>query len=350
MLSLYDWAVELAQTLREYFSPEWRKKWAIVIQKATSENPWFIPEHINYALNAWYEALSDQEVERWLSPYRDIMQGVRFDDTNQKVLGIVLPANVPLAGLEDIIYGLVAGYRLQVKLSERARALFQFLIQELKGRIPVLEDRIQVVDRLANIDVVIASGSNHTLRVLKEYLGRYPSILRGSRTSVAILTGEETEDELYGLAQDIFIHFGLGCRNVSMLFVPEESILERLISQFPRFGYVKDHPLYMANLDYQYAVCLINKLPHIYTPELLLRRESGSPFSPVATVYYQVYRGLEEVLSWLDAHRDDIQIVVSKMERPDMVKPGYAQKMKLYEYPDGVDVLNFLFKQAGLSL
>ncbi len=338
------WA--LLEVLRKAFSPSFRKRWQPAIEQAQRENPWYIPRHIHTALNAWYEALEPAKVHRWLAAYPQLHTSPA--EKPLPTLAIIPAANIPLVGLHDMLCGLVAGYQLRIRYSERDRTLYRFLWTTCLQRLPWLQTRIHEVERLkkGEYHAVIATGTSHTATLFQKYFAHVPALIRGTRTSCAILWGDESNQHLQQLCADLFLHFGLGCRNVSCLIVMNEHILTRLTQHFQTYTYVRQHELYFTNWEYWYAAALVERQPHIYTPELILRKDTN-PFSPIGVVHFWQPASQEELLTWIHQHATHLQCLVSI--RPlntnlpiPIVPPGKTQFPDLWDYPDNTDTLQFL--------
>lgn len=327
--------------------------WGFVLQRTQQENPWWTPAHVEFARQAWLDALTEKDIDQWLSRY-PALQNIPSspgDSQHFPVLGLVLPANIPFVGLEDILAGIVAGYQIELRISERARTLMQFFLQNLIQRFPDLHPRLQTVDRLSRtrLDAVIVSGSHQTIHIFRQYLGNIPGILRGTRSSTAILTDEDSPRTDEGIARDILMYFGLGCRNISFIWVPSPQRLNRLIRALAKWHNVREHPLYHANWEYQYAVCLVNRIPHVYSPEVIFRQDQN-PFSGVGVVHYAIYENLSSVHAWLQQHQHHLQCVVAESPHvlPDFlpasyyVLPGRTQLPRLWDFPDHIDTVQFL--------
>ncbi len=331
--------IGLLHWLREHLDPARRAQLMPIIQQAQQENPWFIARHIHYALDAWYDALAPEKIQRWLEPYKDELEQPRAAQT----VGLVLAGNIPLVGLHDVICTLVAGHRAQIKLSSKDRVLMNWVLNLWYEAQPALKEYFRPVERLQNFDAVIATGSNQTIQVLRQYFGKYPNILRGSRTSVAILTGKEQPETFRQLGDDTFIHFGLGCRNISSLWVPKGYDFAPLLKTWDaHFAYVLRHEGYSANYDYYLSVYLLNQEPHIQARTVVLKA-SELLFAPVAVLHYREYSSPEEVDQWLQSAAQDIQCVVAEEDHwPWRVVPGTTQRPDLWDYADHVDTMRFL--------
>lgn len=309
------------------------------VRSAEAENPWFTAEHLRHALLAWGDLLEERRLTEWLTPYRKRLE----EPHTPKTVGVVMAGNIPMVGFHDMLCVLLSGNRLLARLSSQDRQLLPAIATILKETCPGWDERIFFESgRMSGFDAVIATGSNNTSRYFEYYFGKYPHIIRKSRTSVALLTGSETVEELRGLASDIFLYFGLGCRNVSKLFLPSGYDLSRLMQPFGRYSEFFHHHKYRNNYDYHRSVFMVNQVP-CYDGGFFLMREETSPASPVSVIHYEYYEDTQSVERRLIAEQDTLQCVVSAAGTgPARVRPGMAQFPALADYADGIDTMAFL--------
>ncbi|MDX1478708.1 MAG: acyl-CoA reductase [Saprospiraceae bacterium] len=308
------------------------------VHRASMTNPWFTKENIAHALESIARQFLDRDaLTAWLQPYPD-----RGD--NGRVVGLIAAGNVPLVGFHDVLSVFVAGHKTQLKLSERDQYLIPFLLKWLAEHEPRVEQQFEIVDKLSGFDAVIATGSNNSARYFKQYFGKYPHIIRMNRNAVAVLGGDESEEQLHGLCEDVFRYFGLGCRSVSHLFVPEGYDFDLLKKVLKEYEHYNQHDKYRNNLDYNTAIYILNKEQHIGLPNLLLAQKDQL-ISPVGCLYYSLYTSSEALERRLLAQADEIQCVVSdlKFTQVRTVPLGQAQQPALDDYADGVNTLDFLF-------
>lgn len=328
--------VELGTRLANFEEDEYLAEAASL---ATVENPWFTADFVRYALWEWSRVLEPRALTNWLMPYRD---RIRNQD-RPKTVAVVMAGNVPLAGFHDMLCVLLSGHRILAKPSSQDKRLPVAIGQALAAIAPEWAERIMFTEgRLGSFDSVIATGSDNTSRYFEYYFGRYPHIIRRNRNSAAILTGDETEYELRELALDIFLYFGLGCRSVSTLFLPQGFDLERFREPFSRFAPIINHNKYRNNVDYHKSVMLVNRTPFIDGGFYLLV-QSQALSSPVSVIHYEFYRHPDDVAEWINRERDHIQCVVGRPGVPGCTAtPGTAQSPGLDEYADNTDTLAFL--------
>jgi len=305
------------------------------LQQAEDENPWFTQENIRYALTQIATSLEEKKLNKWLSAYPEIK-----NQREHKTIGIIMAGNIPLVGFHDMLCVLIAGHTLKAKLSSKDRVLPKMISRLLIRINPAFENRIILTEELlSGFDAVIATGGNNSAQVFKQYFGKYPHIIRHNRNSVAILTGDETPEELKALANDIFSYFGLGCRNVSKLFVPQDYPIENLQSYFSYFSDLQNHNKYINNYDYQKALFLMNRLP-FFDGDFFLLQERDEIASPISVIYYQRYSDYNQLKLQLSTIKNQLQVVVSK----ENCNFGRTQQPQLWDYADGVDTLKFLLK------
>ncbi len=314
-----------------------------VIKRTAFHNGWFTEAHQQQALNAIAkDFLGREKLERWLSDYT-LAEGA------PKTVGLVLAGNIPLVGFHDWLCVFAAGHRAQVKLSEKDPYLFPYLmkvLEKIDGRSASLT---QIVDRLGSFDAVIATGSNNSARYFEAYFGAYPHIIRKNRNGVGVLTGAESREELMALGKDIFQYYGLGCRNVSKLYVPEGYDFEPLLEALHEYREVVLNTKFKNNFDYNYALYVLNKVPFKSNGCILMTKDTALQ-SRIACLHYEPYAAIQSVASALHAQREAIQCIVARpgsLDRPAF-DFGQAQQPQLWDYADGEDTLAFLASLEGL--
>ena len=308
-----------------------------LIELSQSHNGWFTPEQVYFSIQSWGNALSETNLNQWLSPYD-------FSKIAPKKIGLILAGNIPLVGFHDFLSVLISGHDVLVKTSSSDQHLLKFLAKYLIAIQPELNSKITFVEgKLEGFDAVIATGSNNTARYFEYYFKDKPSIIRKNRNSVAVLNGTETHEELVGLGEDIFRYFGLGCRNVSKLFVPKDYNFEAFFKAMFEYSEVIQYEKYANNYDYNKAVFLMSNF-QLLDNEFLTIKEDTSYSSPISSVFYEFYDSLEEVKSRLSNDADQIQCIVSKDLIENSIVFGQTQQPKLWDYADNVDTLAFLSK------
>lgn len=308
------------------------------ISKAEQHNGWFTKENILFALEQWANLLTKDQLESWISKY-----GIKPLD-EPKTVGIVMAGNIPLVGFHDFLCVLLSGHRVMVKLSSNDKILLPFLANFLIKVNPELAHRIQFVEgKMENLDAVIATGSNNTGRYFEYYFGKKPNIIRKNRNSVAILTGEESKEELEALGEDVFRYYGLGCRNVSKLYVPKGYDFEPFFNAMYAYKDIIHQHKYANNYDYNKAVYLMSEFQLLDNGFLVLKEEE-SLASPISVLFYSNYETKEELTQVLENRKEDIQCLVTATGIGSEVKFGETQKPRLDDYADGVDTMAFLLQ------
>ncbi len=308
-----------------------------ILRKAEAENGWFTQENIKFALKSWGDALSKENLQRWISKYK-------IEDIEPKTVAIIMAGNIPLVGFHDFLSVLISGNKVLAKLSSNDKTLLPFLSEYLISVEPEFKNYIEFTDgKLENFDAVIATGSNNTARYFEYYFGKYPNIIRKNRNSAAILTGNETEEELKNLADDIFTYFGLGCRNVSKLYIPENYDFEAFFKGMFSWKEIIHNHKYINNYDYNKAVYLMDSFP-LLDNEFMLLKEDTAFSSPISVVFYEKYNSLEDLSKELEEQSENIQCVVSKAGINNEIPFGKAQNPELWDYADGIDTVEFLLK------
>jgi len=300
-------------------------------------NPWFTEEFVKFALIEWASGLNKENLQNWLSAYSIP------DRNSDKTLAIVMAGNIPLVGFHDLICGFICGYKLKIKVSSKDKCLTTWVINRLNSKIKESDRKILVIDDFLNdFDAVIATGSNNTNRYFDHYFSSYPGIMRKNRNSVAILTGKETDEDLENLAADIFLYFGLGCRNVSKLYVPKNYDFNKLAVSFHKYLRLKDHVKYGNNLEYQYAILSMNSILHVNYENIILV-ESKSISAPVGIVNFEYYSDINSIKEFLLLKSEELQCVVTNDDRiAHSVSFGKTQHPALKDYSDNIDTIEFV--------
>jgi len=308
-----------------------------LIELSQSHNGWFTPEQVYFAIQSWAEALTEENLNKWLSKYE-------LPNAKPKTVGLILAGNIPLVGFHDFLSVLISGHTVLIKTSSNDQHLIKFLAKYIISLQPEIEKYITFVDgKLENFDAVIATGSNNTARYFEFYFKDKPSIIRKNRNSVAILTGTESHEELINLGNDIFRYFGLGCRNVSKLFVPKEYDFEPFFKAIYEFKEVIYYEKYSNNYDYNKAVFLMSNFK-LLDNEFLTLKEDVSYSSPISTLFYEFYDNIDEIKNRLTTDAEQIQCIVSKNLISGSIPFGQTQKPNLWDYADNLDTIEFLMK------
>ena len=303
--------------------------WRNVKDRAVQGNQWFSIAQIEHAVqNMVSNFLQADLLQAWLLNYSLSAQ--------PKVVGITMAGNIPLVGFHDFLCAYLSGHQVRIKLSSKDQILLPHLLQVLAQCDADVLTQIQFTDNLRQCDAYIATGSNNTARYFEQYFGKYPHIIRKNRTSVAVLDGAETENELAALAQDVFLYFGLGCRNVTQICIPRHYDMAHLFAALSPYKDYMQHHKYRNNYDYYLAIYLLNKVPYLSNDAVLLV-ENENPFSAVAVLHYRYYDDKASLLTDLQQNQD-LQCIVGHEHVPF----GAAQSPALYDFADGVDTMAFL--------
>ena len=306
-----------------------------LIHLSQSHNGWYTPEQVYFSIQSWAEALTDENLSQWLSEYD-------LEKNNSKNVALILAGNIPLVGFHDFLSVLITGNNVLVKTSSNDQHLLPFLAKYIIAVEPEFEKRIKFIEgKLENFDAVIATGSNNTARYFEYYFKDKPSIIRKSRNSVAVLTGNETKEQLAALGEDIFRYFGLGCRNVSKLFVPKDYSFVAFFEAIFEYQDVIHYEKYANNYDYNKAVFLMSNFKLLDNGFLTLK-EDKSHASPISSVFYENYETVSELQKRLEAESEQIQCIVSDNLIENSVDFGQTQKPALWNYADNIDTISFL--------
>ncbi|MFK7907029.1 MAG: acyl-CoA reductase [Chitinophagales bacterium] len=303
---------------------------------AFARNNWFTVENTQNMLQAIADNyLSAEKLQEWMARY----DFSKVDETPSKTVGLVMAGNIPLVGFHDFLSVFICGHKPQMKLSEKDDKLMHYLYQLLLQIDKGIQNEMEIVPRLKDFDAVIATGSNNSSRYFHYYFGKYPHIIRKNRGSVAVLTGQETEADVYQLGKDIFQYFGLGCRSVSKLMIPKDYDFNFLLGELNAYKEVSMHSKYRNNFDYHLAIYLLDKVEHLVNDSVIVI-EKEAIGSPAAVLHYEYYADESALQKRLEEQAEDIQCVVGLSN--DYLDFGQAQKPELWDYADKVDTVEFL--------
>ena len=306
-----------------------------LIHLSQSHNGWYTPEQVYFSIQSWAEALTDENLTQWLSVYD-------LEKNKSKNVALILAGNIPLVGFHDVLSVLITGNNVLVKTSSNDQHLLPFLAKYIIAVESEFASRITFVEgKLENFDAVIATGSNNTARYFEYYFKDKPSIIRKSRNSVAVLSGNETKEQLAALGEDIFRYFGLGCRNVSKLFVPKDYSFVPFFEAIFEYQDVIHYEKYANNYDYNKAVFLMSNFKLLDNGFLTLK-EDKSHASPISSVFYENYQTVADLEKRLEAESEQIQCIVSDNLIEKSIKFGETQKPALWNYADNIDTISFL--------
>jgi hypothetical protein len=322
--------IELLVRLGNYMlstTPEW----AEIKERASQENGWFIPEFIELSAKNIAEAfLKEEHLKKWVSDFTG-----KIGSVSPKEVGIVMAGNIPLVGFHDLLSVFISGHRAIIKPSSKESVLIKHLVEKLKEWTGD-KDGIQFAEMLKNCKAYIATGSNNSSRYFEYYFSKYPHIIRRNKTSVAILTGDETPQELEKLADDVYQYFGLGCRNVTKIFIPKNYDFVSLLAAFKKYNYLIDHNKYKNNYDYNLTLLILNKKYYMTNGSILLVEEPAL-FSPISQLNYGFYNDPGSLHLSLKSS-PDLQSIIGR----GFVPFGQGQCPAIDNYADDINTLDFL--------
>jgi hypothetical protein len=319
--------------LGEYIKNLPEEKFKTLAERARIENPWFTEENLRMAVSGVLNFLDEKNLKTWLARYP-------LKQRDPKVIALIMAGNIPLVGFHDLLCVLINGDAALIKASSKDTVLIKAVTEKLIEIDPRFATRIKYAERLKDFDAVIATGSDNSSRYFEYYFGKYPHVIRKNRTSIALLTGKENELELTQLGLDVFSYFGLGCRNVSKLFVPEGYDFGELFKTWELYKEIEYHHKYHNNYHYQKSILLVTGTPFLDNGFILLQ-ESERLVSPIAVLYYEYYHDTHDLKSTLNGVRDKLQCIVGNIN-PATIRFGDAQCPSLRDYADEVDTMKFL--------
>lgn len=312
-----------------------------LIETQHLKNPWFTPDNVKLALLNIANELTEENLYKWTNAYPELR--ILHKPLN---VGIIMAGNIPLVGFHDFLSVLISGNRVIAKPSSKDTDLIKLMTEMLISVNPDFSDMIRIEEgSLKGFDVVIATGSDNSSRYFEYYFGRYPNIIRKNRNSIAVITGEESQKELKALGHDVFSYYGLGCRNVSKIYVPVKYDFSPMIRNWDKYSYLINHSKYGSNYDYRKAVFLVNRGNFTDTGFILLREDEDLS-SPVAVLHFEYYTDNKRIRESILSRQDKIQCIMGN----DYLPFGMSQSPALWDYADGIDTLEFLIKKniAGI--
>ncbi len=309
-----------------------------IIHRTEYNNPWFTKENQQMAIQAIAtEFLDKNKLEKWAAAYPIA------DEPPMKTVGMVMAGNLPLVGFHDLVCTFVAGHKAKIKLSDKDKFLLPYLLQLLEKYTPGAGAYFEIVEQLTGFDAVIATGSNNSARYFEAYFGKYPHIIRKNRNAVAVLDGSESSDDLHALGKDIFRFFGLGCRNVSKLYLPQGYDFQPLMEALHEWREIANHSKYRNNFDYNLALLMLNQVPY-FNNGCIIRTENKAIASRIAMLHYEFYEDKNWLEMELAGRQEEIQCIVAKPQLISLptIAFGKTQEPGLMDYADGVDVMEWL--------
>lgn len=344
--------VALGKLLREYFKLDKGSgystlltRWSPEIEKIIKEqyiyNAWFTEKNVNYALNVWANLLTYENLQKWTFPYSEQINKIKKTSN----IGVIMAGNIPLVGMHDFISVLITGNRFVGKLSSKDDFLLKLISNILCYIDSSFSDLIRFTDNLKDHpDAIIATGSSNSARYFEYYFSKFPHIIRKNRNSVAILSGHENNTDILNLANDIFTYFGLGCRNVSKLYVPEGFTFDHFFTVIEPWRILYQHNKYANNYDYHKSVYLMNRIPFFDNGFVLVKNDCQI-YSPLSVIFYEYYSDITILAAEIKAKESEIQCIVSKdNEFERSILFGKSQSPELWDYADNINNLEFLLK------
>ncbi len=305
------------------------------VKRASEFNGWFTKDNVLFSFSKWSKILNNSNLNKWISSYD-------LNDIERKKVGVIMAGNIPLVGFHDFLSVLISGHELIAKQSSSDSYFLPLIAKYLEYVEPEFKGMISFTeDKLTDFDAVIATGSNNTARYFDYYFGKYPSIIRRNRNSVAVLTGDESHEELKRLGEDIFRYFGLGCRSVSKIFVPRNYDFDPFFTAIYDYKVVLNYDKYVNNYDYNKAVFLMSQFQLLENGFLMLKEDKNYA-SPIATLFFEYYDDELALQQRLGHDKESIQCLVGKSDRFSMVPFGETQNPQLWDYADDVDTMLFL--------
>ena len=313
-----------------------------LIKSLHYNNGWFTEENVLKAISSISNSLSADNIRKWINQY---LTDLLLNNTSNKKVAVIMAGNIPMVGFHDMLSVLISGHYFIGKVSSKDDKLLPLIAEILCTIEPEFKPFIQFTNnQLKDFDAVIATGSNNSATYFNYYFSRYPHVIRKNRNSIAVLTGNETKEELSLLGNDIFRYFGLGCRNVSKLYVPKNYSFNSFYESIEHYSYLLEHNKYANNHAYYMSILLLNKTPFLDN-NFLIVKEDISMHSPVANIYYEYYINEEHLNQRISQTADGIQCILSSNQNiPHSLTFGCSQEPMLWDYADGVDTMQFLIK------
>lgn len=311
------------------------------VKQAVNHNGWFIEDNVRYMFTSIGRSLDKSNIEKWIEPYKHKL----INNNSDNKIAVVMAGNIPIVGFHDFLTVLMSGNKIIAKLSHDDNKLLPLIADLLINIESEFNNMIHFTyDQLKDFDAIIATGSNNTSRYFEYYFGKYPNIIRKNRNGIAVLTGNESKADFQKLSTDIFMFYGLGCRNVSHIIVPEGYNFIKLLDELSKTIEVNQNHKYFNNYEYNKAIYLVNGKQHYDTGNILLTEDSNFS-SPVSVIYYDYYSDINLLNKQLQSNQDFIQCIVSVSKNiKNSISPGKSQEPELWDYADGIDTMKFLIE------
>jgi len=310
-----------------------------IVSKSSAYNPWFDEKNIREGVTAICDQyLSEEKLNQWISNYE-------FFENNPQKIGLVLAGNIPMVGFHDVLSVFLSGHKSQIKLSDKDNILLPYVLKVLESIDSRTVDYFEFVERLQDFDAVIATGSNTAGQYFERYFGKVPHIIRKNRSGVAVVQAQTSKAQIKKLGMDIFSYYGLGCRNVSKIYLEEGLKVDKVFDELNDFKFVNQHAKYMNNYDYNYALYQMND-DNFFTNDFLILKPDQNISSRIAAVNYEYFNDLDKLEEHLHSCKNEIQCVISNPVFKDLkvIPFGESQSPELWDYADGVDTMEFLLR------
>jgi len=307
------------------------------ITQAVHYNGWFTKENVHFALQEWSNALTQEKLTRWTASYN-------LEKITAKTIGVIMAGNIPLVGFHDFLSVLISGHKIAIKQSSDDNQLLPLIASYLMAIEPRFKNHITfTTSSFKSFDAIIATGSDNTARYFEYYFSKVPHIIRKNRNSIAVLTGNETTEQLAALGEDIFRYYGLGCRNVSKILIPTDYNFDMFFKAIYNYNTIINGAKYANNYDYNKAVYLMSNFKLLENGFLMLK-EDQSYSSPIATLFYETYDSTEKLVEKIEQDKEKIQCIVADNSMQNTIDFGQTQHPGLSDYADGIDIIEFLTK------
>lgn len=303
------------------------------IEQAEIQNPWFIKKFVLTMLAHIQSLCSKESLEQYVADIPTLKH-------SKKIL-VIAAGNIPMVSFRDVMDVLLSRHYLVLKPSSKDTILMKTLLTILQDIQPSLREKIAILEtniKRSEIDAVIATGTNNTAMHIHHYFAGFPKIVRHNRTSVAIITEHTTDEDLKNLSHDVLLYFGLGCRNVSKIFLPKNFDIQRIFKSLIDYSFLMQHHKYMNNYDYYRSIYLLNEESFLENNFMILK-ESTALHAPVANLFYEYYDSINEVHNYIKNHLHEIQTIVGENQVPF----GKAQYPSLHDFDDGINTKHFLW-------
>ncbi len=317
-------------------------------EKTMAADNRFTKEAIVFAVNQQVRQVNMAVLRRWVDvPTRLGMA---------PVVAVLEAGNVPFAGFQDYLAVTAAGNWFRGAVSSKSPYLLKAFAKEVEERGGPEATFVAYDALLTGVDAIIGSGSDETVERLEKDCadaGIVPAnrLLRGNRFSVAVLDGNEHEEQRLRLAEDALLHEGFGCRNVAVVFAPEGLDVDPYLQALSVFrGTFPAHAKTRGALRMPQAFLKAVDAPHAYGDgfEFLVSRGEAEIQQP-GHIRWAPYQTISTVNDWLSENCNSIQIVCARSAVRKLLTAGVttvpfgqSQRPEIDWRADGKDVIRFL--------